>query len=107
MEKYARHLAGVIQSFVVIRRRLTWLVLDIALCIALIVPLGSSAQERWIPTWTTSPSAGSATIRFENQTLRQIVHISVGGSRLRVRFTNVLGTETCWIDAAHIAIRGA
>src|SRR5207302_8470909 len=40
-----------------------------------------------------------------NQTLRQIVHVSVGGDRLRVTLTNAFGAAPLTIGAAHVAIR--
>src|SRR5262249_23139129 len=61
-------------------------------------------SERWIATWTTSPVTASATVRFKNQTLRQIVHVSIGGNRVRVRFTNAFGTEPLFIGSAHVAL---
>jgi lysophospholipase L1-like esterase len=42
---------------------------------------------------------------FTNQTLRQIVHTSVGGSKARVVFSNFYGTAPLTIGAAHIALR--
>src|SRR6185436_4977363 len=44
-------------------------------------------------------------IHVTNQTLRQIVHTSVGGSRARVVFSNAFGTAPLTIGAAHIALR--
>jgi lysophospholipase L1-like esterase len=44
-------------------------------------------------------------IQFTNQTLRQIVHTSIGGSRARVVLSNAYGTATVTIGAAHIALR--
>jgi lysophospholipase L1-like esterase len=41
---------------------------------------------------------------FANQTIRQVVRISAGGSRVRVRFTNEFGTKPLAIGAAHIAL---
>jgi lysophospholipase L1-like esterase len=40
-----------------------------------------------------------------NQTLRQIVHTSIGGTRLRVVLSNAFGTEPVEIGAAAIALR--
>jgi len=65
----------------------------------------AGAPERWVPTWATSPASAPTTTFFENQTLREIVHVSIGGSRVRVRFSNTLGTETLWVNAAHVALR--
>ena len=42
---------------------------------------------------------------FTNQTLRQIVRTSVGGSRLRVVLSNAFGSAPLTIGAAHIALR--
>src|ERR1039458_2720317 len=37
-------------------------------------------------------------------TLREIVHISIGGPQVRVVFTNEFGTDPLTIGAAHIAV---
>ena len=42
---------------------------------------------------------------FNNQTLRQIVRTSIGGSKARVVFTNAYGTAPITIGAAQIALR--
>ncbi len=44
-------------------------------------------------------------IHFTNQTLRQIVRTSIGGSRARVVLSNAYGTAPVTIGAAHIALR--
>lgn len=72
----------------------------------------SYAQEhsdsRWVTTWATSPStlpgieADEAVV--EDQTLRLIVHTSVGGSGLRLRLSNYHGDRPMHIGAASIAL---
>ena len=57
-----------------------------------------------------APPAGGAFapqpfVHFTNQTLRQIVRTSVGGSRLRVVLSNAFGTSPLTIGAAHVAVR--
>jgi lysophospholipase L1-like esterase len=42
---------------------------------------------------------------FRDQTLRQIVHVSLGGQRVRVVFSNAFGTAPLEIGAAHVALR--
>jgi len=42
---------------------------------------------------------------FTNQTLRQIVHTTVGGSKARVVLSNAYGTAPATVGAAHIALR--
>jgi lysophospholipase L1-like esterase len=44
-------------------------------------------------------------INFNNQTLRQIVHTSLGGDRVRIVLSNAFGTAPLSIGAAHVAIR--
>jgi lysophospholipase L1-like esterase len=51
------------------------------------------------------PIGGQSPLHFSNQTLRQIVHITLGGSRLRVVLTNAFGTTPLSIGAAQVALR--
>lgn len=44
-------------------------------------------------------------VHFTNQTLRQIIRASVGGSRVRVVLSNTFGNAPLTIGAAHIALR--
>ena len=44
-------------------------------------------------------------MHFTNQTLRQIVHTSIGGNRARVVLSNRFGTAPLTIAAAHVALR--
>jgi hypothetical protein len=43
-------------------------------------------------------------LEFQNQTLREIVHISIGGGTVRVRLSNAYGKDTVEIGAAHVAL---
>ena len=44
-------------------------------------------------------------LKFESQTLREIVHTSVGGHTVRVRLSNAFGNEFITIGSAHLALR--
>jgi lysophospholipase L1-like esterase len=48
---------------------------------------------------------GQSALHFNNQTIRQIAHVSLGGSRLRVVLSNAFGTAPLTIGAAQIALR--
>lgn len=48
---------------------------------------------------------GGPPITFNDQTLRQIVHTSLGGDRVRVVLSNAFGTAPLAVGAAHIALR--
>ena len=62
--------------------------------------VGSWAASQQIPEPANSLSAADMT----DATLRQIVHLSLGGSELRVHLSNAFGTEPLHITAAHIAV---
>ena len=51
------------------------------------------------------PAANApSTLVFKDSTLRQIVHVSIGGSSIRVRFSNEFGTAPLEISSAHVAV---
>lgn len=59
---------------------------------------------QWVGAWTT----GLVTVddsAFDNQTLRLIVRLTLGGSRLRVRLSNVYGAQKLFVGAVHIGLR--
>src|SRR5262249_44522538 len=62
------------------------------------------------PAPTVTPPAGQSFAplpftHFNNQTLRQIVHTSIGGTKVRVLISNAYSTAPVTIGAAHIALR--
>jgi lysophospholipase L1-like esterase len=69
------------------------------------------AEERWVGTWATGQQlveAGNvpASPYLANNTLRQVVHATLGGSRIRVHFSNKYTTTggPITINSAHIAV---
>jgi hypothetical protein len=62
----------------------------------------------WVRTWGASPQAPGASVvavgPFADVTLRQVVRISGGGRRVRIRFTNEYGTAPLTIGAAHVGL---
>lgn len=73
----------------------------------------AAAPPQWVATWGASPApqlADEAQRRadhliFQGQTLREIVHTSVGSNTVRVRLSNAYGNDEVKIGAAHIALR--
>src|SRR5258708_6642699 len=62
------------------------------------------------PTSAVTPPPGQSFAplpftHFTNQTLRQIVHTSIGGAKVRVLISNAYGTAPVTIGTAHIALR--
>src|SRR5262245_12835879 len=97
---------------------------------ALVVMLGQvlfaqQSGDHWVGTWATAevgrpqippppappppgqpaPAPPAPFVQFENQTLRQIVHTSIGGARARLVLSNVYGTSPISIGAASMAVR--
>jgi lysophospholipase L1-like esterase len=60
--------------------------------------------RHWVGTWSASPQAVVPAIQINGQTVRQIVHTSIGGERVRVRLSNAYGTSGLVIGSAHVAI---
>ena len=108
----------------IMRRALTTAAL-VALVMA--TPFGQArSASHWVATWTTAvvarpavlppaaapaappapnaPAPGPPPITPNNQTLREIVHTSVGGTRARVVFANTFGTSALNIGGASIAL---
>jgi lysophospholipase L1-like esterase len=91
--------------------RLGWIAVAVGLLLA---PSAAAAQARWIGSWAASPAppmpassaagARAAAPTFEDQTILQIVRLSAGGTRLRIRFTNEYGQKPLVIGAARVTL---
>lgn len=82
--------------------------------LALFLPgAAAAAPVHWVVSWGASPSpppseaahGRAPALAFDDQTLREIVHLSVGGSVVRVRFSNAFGKQSLEIGAARLALR--
>ena len=68
----------------------------------------AASPEHWVASWGAAQQIPEQAnllpeADMRDATLRQVVHLSVGGTKLRVRFSNAFGTQALVIDAAHIA----
>lgn len=72
-------------------------------------PSAESGLPRWVATWSVPLMPQALTFgqsrSFDNQTVRQVVHISAGGSRVRVKVSNEYGAATLMVGAAAIALQ--
>jgi len=83
----------------------------VAVVLAGCASVDSAASHQGSPGWagawgaspTVPPAAGKS---FENQTVRQVIRISSGGSAVRIRFTNEYGEKPLEIGAATLSIAG-
>ncbi|MEO7648912.1 MAG: SGNH/GDSL hydrolase family protein, partial [Bryobacteraceae bacterium] len=80
---------------------------------AFLLAFACSAQSHWVVTWGASPAPPladpaqmrAANLEFDNHTLREIVHTSIGGNTMRVRLSNAYGKEAVHIGGTHVALR--
>jgi hypothetical protein len=80
----------------------------VALVISFALSSAGAQTSSWISTWTASPMAprGVVPTSFSNRTVRQIAHLSIGGTKVRVRLSNEFGARPILIGAASIALAG-
>jgi hypothetical protein len=80
------------------------------ICLLLFAPeLVAASTNAWIATWATSPQSGTPDpheplLNIENQTVRERVRVSIGGSQIPLRFSNEFGSSPLLIGAATVAI---
>jgi lysophospholipase L1-like esterase len=69
-------------------------------------PPPPAGPQHWVGTWTASPyfdAGNQPPAPLSNSVLRQIARISLGGSQLRVQFSNLTGNGPVTINSVHIA----
>lgn len=64
--------------------------------------------DHWVGTWgssqqLTEPRNLPPPPGLTSNTLRQVVHVSIGGKHLRVRFSNLFGTNPVTMSSVHLA----
>ncbi|HEY6374972.1 MAG TPA: SGNH/GDSL hydrolase family protein [Edaphobacter sp.] len=78
----------------------------LAMLLGSVAALGQTGN--WVGSWATSqqlpePQNSLSTEDLRDATLRQIVHLSVGGPELRVHVSNAFGTTPLHLTAVHVA----
>lgn len=82
--------------------------LFVAMMVAAITNAAPSGTQ-WVGSWAASqqlpePRNMLSGDDVSNSTIRQVVHLSAGGERIRMVFSNAFGNAPMWIDAAHVAV---
>ena len=72
-------------------------------------PASNGSGDRWVGTWASAQQKGDPGNAppepgFADSTLRQVIHVSIGGKRIRVRFSNEFGNAGLKILSAHVAV---
>jgi lysophospholipase L1-like esterase len=80
-----------------------------AACLLAAAMTAQQPGDHWVGTWASSQQRGDSGNAppepgFTDTTLRQIAHVSIGGSRIRVRFSNEFGNTPLKILSAHVAV---
>jgi lysophospholipase L1-like esterase len=70
--------------------------------------LDGNSQPHWVGSWATSqqlvePNNSLAPADIRDATLRQVVHLSLGGSQIRLRLSNRFGNTPLHLTAVHVA----
>jgi lysophospholipase L1-like esterase len=70
---------------------------------------GADGTAGWVGTWATAvavPATGQALAGFTDSTLRQRIHVSIGGDTVRLRLTNVYGKAPLLVRSTTLARPG-
>ena len=80
------------------------------LCVSLLLTptIASPQPNAWIATWASSPQPTNPNpnlpmLNIENQTVRERVRISIGGSEIRIRLSNEYGSVPLLVGAVTVA----
>lgn len=81
-------------------------------CLSCVLPAGAatdSVSKHWVGSWAASqqlvePANSLAADDLHDATLRQIVHLSIGGTAIRLRLSNRFGATPLHLIAAHVAL---
>lgn len=67
-----------------------------------------AGQGHWVTTWGCGPQltepGNLPPAPLANSTLRQFVHVTIGGHLVRVQFSNAYGTSPVTLNAVHLAL---
>ena len=82
--------------------------LIITSALALLAAIGLQAQTKWTATWATAIEAPLAEsdmpkTSMTNSTLRQVIHVSIGGDKLRMQLSNEKSQQPVEIKSVYIA----
>ncbi len=82
-----------------------WLAIAILAIAPAATARDASGADHWVGTWSASPQEASRPVELNGQTIRQIVHVSIGGRQLRVRLSNAYGPGPLHVGAARVGLR--
>jgi lysophospholipase L1-like esterase len=82
------------------------LLLAAALAVARSVSFTEATDDQhWVATWSTANAEVPNPKTFKNQTIREIVHTTVGGRAVRIRLANPFGTQAVIFNAVYVGLQ--
>ena len=87
----------------------TRLLLLASFCSGQPMVVASAKDEHWVGTWSASPQLTETRNLppepgLSNNTLRQVIHATIGGKHLRARFSNAYGINPVTMNSVHVAL---
>ena len=79
---------------------LTWVIANLPVALS-----AADQSHRWITTWSTANAASERPTEFSNQTIREVVHTTIGGSAVRLRLANTFGPHAIRFDAVFVGVQ--
>jgi lysophospholipase L1-like esterase len=78
-------------------------------CFLLFPQLAAPQQDAWIATWTASPEPADSdpkepVLSLEDQTVRERVRLSIGGTQVRIRLSNEYGSSPLLVGSVTVAV---
>jgi lysophospholipase L1-like esterase len=70
-------------------------------------PIAAQPQDHWVGTWAAAPLSmknDAAQFGASDRTYREIVHVTLGGDRIRIVVSNEFGDDPLTIGAAAVAL---
>lgn len=68
-------------------------------------PPGPADRSTWVGTWSAAPNGGAGSAGYAGFTIRNLVHTSVGGDRVRVKLSNAFGTEPVVVEHTTVGLQ--
>lgn len=87
-----------------------WSLLITALLMSVFISsnLQAVGNNKWVSTWSTAQQLveerNNPPISLSNNTLRQVVHVSIGGDNIRVSFSNMFSKSAVTMKSVHVAV---
>ena len=73
-------------------------------CLLVGIDPAAGADQAWVDAWSAAPDAAGPPLQA--RTVRQMVRLSVGGTALRLRLSNLFGNGPITIGPVHVALHG-